>query len=124
MRRSCLYAAALIGLVFAACGGENDAEKDASGTISEAKAIETVKDQFPEFRGYPSDKLPPKSIKTERADDGWYAAFIQEGSGRPIISATCFFVDDTGNIVSTKTYSPAVDDADSADGISPVTCSA
>jgi hypothetical protein len=53
-----------------------------SEIISELKAIEIIKNQFPELKGYPSDMLPPQSIKTEKTDDGWYLAFIQEGSAR------------------------------------------
>jgi hypothetical protein len=93
-----------------------------SETISESTAIETIKKQFPELKEYPSNKLAPKSIKTEKASDGWYVAFIQEGSGRPIISAKCFFVDNNKNIMSMKTYTPGVEE-DSAAEFSPRTCS-
>lgn len=92
------------------------------GIISESNAIETVKNQFPELREYPSDKLAPKSIKAEKASDGWHVAFIQEGSGRPIISAKCFFIDNQKNIMSMKTYTPGVEENSSAD-FSPKTCS-
>ncbi len=93
-----------------------------SKTISESTAIETIKNKFPELKEYPNDKLAPKSIKTEKARDGWYVAFVQEGSGRPIISATCFFVDNNKNIMSMKTYTPGVEE-DSAAEFSPRTCS-
>ena len=71
------------------------------------QAIEKVKQTFPELADYPSDTLPPKSIQTEEADGGWYVAFIQEGSGRPIIGAKCYFVDDNGAVIQTGTYTPA-----------------
>lgn len=74
--------------------------------MSEARAIATIKNQFPELKEYPSDKLAPKSIKTEKADNGWYVAFVQEGSGRPIIFAKCYFIDNAGKITSTGVYSP------------------
>jgi len=61
-------------------------------TLGEADAIATVRDSFPELRGYPSDNLPPRSIRTERDSDGWFVAFVQEGSGIPIIDARCFHV--------------------------------
>ena len=75
-------------------------------TMSESKAIETIKNQFPELRNYPSNNLPPKSIKTEKSGDGWYVAFVQEGSGRPIISAKCYLIDNTEKITSTGVWSP------------------
>ena len=76
-----------------------------SGILSESKAIEIIKNRFPELKEYPSDKLPPKSIKTEKADDGWYVAFIQEGSGVPIIGARCYWVKNNNKIMQ-KEYTP------------------
>ena len=70
--------------------------------LKESMAIETIKNQFPEFKEYPSDNLPLKSIKAEKADDGWYVAFVQEGSGRPIIEASCFFVKNDKSIMQRK----------------------
>ena len=58
------------------------------------EAISAVKAAYPEFENYPYDGLPPRSIRSEKAADGWYIAFVQEGSGVPIIGATCFFVKD------------------------------
>lgn len=100
----------------------NGSKTSTSGTISESKAIETIKNKYPELEEYPSDKLAPKSIKTEKASDGWYVAFVQEGSGRPIISATCFFMDNNKNIMSVKTYTPGIEE-DFAVEFSPRTCS-
>ena len=91
------------------------------GTISESQAIETIKNQFAEFKEYPSDNLPPKSIKTEKGSDGWYVAFVQEGSGRPIISAKCYLIDNQKNIISEKIYNPAIGE-DSMAEFSPITC--
>lgn len=75
------------------------------GIISESKAIETIKNKYPELKEYPSYKLAPKSIKTEKTGDGWYVAFIQEGSGVPIIDARCFFVKNDNSIMQIK-YTP------------------
>ena len=83
-------------------------------SIDEATAVRIIKSEFAELKGYPSDQLPPKSIRTEQSDDGWYVAFIQEGLGRPIISAKCYFVDNTKNILSIKTYTPEIGDDSSA----------
>jgi hypothetical protein len=82
-------------------------------SIDEATAVRIIKSEFPELKGYPSDQSL-KSIQTEKSDDGWYVAFIQEGSGRPIISAKCYFVDNTKNILSIKTYTPEIGDDSSA----------
>ena len=43
-----------------------------------------------------------KSIKTEKGPDGWYVAFIQEGSGRPIIDVSCFLVKNDNSIMQRK----------------------
>ena len=77
----------------------------APGTLSETKAIELVKSMFPELKDYPSDNLPPRSIKAEKASEGWYVAFVQEGSGVPIIGARCFLVANDNNITEQK-YTP------------------
>lgn len=90
--------------------------------VSETAAIEILQNKFPEFDGYPGSALPPKSIKTERASNGWHVAFIQEGSGRPIISATCFFVGDDRNIVKVGVFNPQI--SDFTHTISPKTCKA
>ena len=90
--------------------------------ITEAKAISAIKDKYPELNDYPSNNLPPRSIKTEKTGNGWNIAFIQEGSGRPIIFAKCFFVDDQSNIKSKSSYSPAVGEDTMAE-LSPKTCS-
>ena len=73
-----------------------------SGVVSESEAIEIIKNQFPKMKEYPSDGLAPKSIKTEKVGDSWYLAFIQEGSGVPIIDAKCFLVVNNINFVQFK----------------------
>ncbi|MFH0749919.1 MAG: hypothetical protein V1917_03355 [Candidatus Gottesmanbacteria bacterium] len=72
------------------------------GAISESIAIETLQNKFPELREYPNDNLPPKSIKTEKTSGGWYVAFIQEGSGVPIIDARCFLVKNDKSFTQNK----------------------
>lgn len=49
------------------------------------QVIAYLQKKYPELKEYPSDNLPPRSIVSEKADEGWYVAFVQEGSGRPII---------------------------------------
>ena len=45
----------------------------------------------------------PDATKTvNEADDGRYVAFIQEGSGRPIIDARCFLIQNDDNITNCK----------------------
>jgi hypothetical protein len=57
----------------------------------EREAIRIVHTTCHELEAYPSDDLPPRSIRTEKAPGGWYGAFIQEGSGLPILSAQCYY---------------------------------
>lgn len=66
------------------------------------QAIAYLQQQYPELKEYPSDNLPPRSIVEEKADEGWYVAFVQEGSGRPIIEADCFWVKEDKSIIQRK----------------------
>lgn len=68
------------------------------GLPDEHDAIRIVKNYNPELRGYPSDQFPEKTIRTEKVPGGWHVAFIQEGSGVPIISAQCYYVGDDGAV--------------------------
>jgi len=85
--------------------------------LTESEAISLLKAAFPEFKNYPNDNLPPQSIQTKQASNGWYVAFVQEGSGRPILEAKCFLVRQDKTITSIGEYSPKVGD-DSLDDLS------
>jgi hypothetical protein len=62
------------------------------GLIDEQDAIRILQNTYPDLFAYPSAGLPPRSIKTEQVPKGWYVAFIQEGSGLPILSARCYYI--------------------------------
>ena len=79
-----------------------------TNSLSEADAISVAQNTNPNLKDYPSDKLPPRSITTEKDYTGWYIAFIQNGSGIPIISAQCYFVDSKRNVMETGTYKPSL----------------
>jgi hypothetical protein len=96
-------------------------QKTVPVTISEKTAIALIQSRYTDLQSYPSDQLPPKSITTEKATNGWYVAFVQEGSGRPIISAKCFFVSTDKKITANGEYAPQVGD-DSTAEFSPKTC--
>jgi hypothetical protein len=85
--------------------------------LTESEAISLLKAAYPEFKNYPNDNLPPQSIQTKQASNGWYVAFVQEGSGRPILEAKCFLVRQDKTITSIGEYSPKVGD-DSLDDLS------
>ena len=74
----------------------------------ERDAVRIVQDACPEVKGYPSDELPPRSIRTEKTPDGWYVAFIQEGSGLPILSARCYHVGNDRNVTVTGTVNHSI----------------
>ena len=76
--------------------------------LSESEAISLLKAAYPEFKNYPNDNLPPQSIQTKQASNGWYIAFVQEGSGRPILEAKCFLITDDKTITSIGEYAPKV----------------
>ena len=79
-----------------------------TGRIDERDAIRMLQQMYPDLSSYPSDSMPPRSIRTEKADDGWYVAFIQEGSGLPILSARCYYVDNSGTIQLTGVVNQSI----------------
>ena len=85
--------------------------------LAESEAISLLKAVYPKFKNYPNDNLPPQSIQTKQASNGWYVAFVQEGSGRPILEAKCFLVRDDKTITSIGVYVPKVGE-DSVDDLS------
>jgi hypothetical protein len=76
--------------------------------LSESEAISLIKAAYPEFKNYPNDNLPPQSIQTKQNSAGWYVAFVQEGSGRPILEAKCFLVKDNRSVTVIGEYVPKV----------------
>ena len=93
--------------------------KSGSG-LARDKAIDILKTEYPEFNDYPSDTLPPKDIAAEQGADGWHVAFMQLGSGRPMLSAKCFLVKNDGSIIKTGEFNPGMDS--NVFEISPRTC--
>ena len=77
-----------------------------STDLTKSEAISLLKAAYPEFKNYPNDNLPPQSIQTMQVSNGWYVAFVQEGSGRPILEAKCFQVKDDKTIAFIGEYLP------------------
>lgn len=76
------------------------------GHMSEGEAIRFLKNRYPQYAGYPNTNLPPQSIRTEERENGWYVAFVQEGSGRPIIEAHCYFLENDKSIKDIGIFKP------------------
>ncbi len=76
--------------------------------LNKVKAIVQIKAQYPELNDYPSDKLPPRSIMTEEGENDLYIAFVQNGSGIPVIGARCFHVGADGTIAKNGTFAPTL----------------
>jgi len=74
----------------------------------EREAVRIVQEAYPDLKGYPADSFPVRSIRTERAPEGWYVAFIQEGSGVPVISARCYCVGNDRNVTLTGAVNQSV----------------
>ena len=87
--------------------------------LSDNGIIQLLKNVYPELKDYPSDGLPPKSIKSEYKDNMWYIGFVQEGSGVPIISARCFSVN-SDNVIIEKEFVAATRLSDTS--FSPQNC--
>ncbi len=59
----------------------------------------------PELAAYRTTSLPPSSIETKDAPDGWYVGFIQSGSGVPgILNAKCYHVTAAGGVTLVGAY--------------------
>jgi hypothetical protein len=86
--------------------------KNSKNNLTESKAISILKFSYPEYKNYPNDNLPPQSIRTEKGINGWYVAFVQEGSGRPLLGAKCFFVNNKEGIRVIGEFNPAIEDID------------
>jgi len=81
-----------------------------SGKLEEKEAINLIKQQNSQFQDFPSDGLPPKIIRTEKSDSGWYVTFETQGSGISIIEAKCFLVDNSKTIIQIGEYHPGIGD--------------
>jgi hypothetical protein len=86
--------------------------KNAKNNLTEDKAISVLKFSYPEYQNYPNDNLPPQSIRTKKDINGWYVAFVQEGSGRPILGAKCFFVNNKESIRFIGEFKATIEDID------------
>jgi hypothetical protein len=80
------------------------------GQLEEKEAINLIKKQYSQFQDFPSDGLPPKIIRTEKSDNGWYVTFETQGSGIPIIEAKCFLVDNSKTVIQIGEYKPGMGD--------------
>lgn len=61
--------------------------------LSEDKAIELIKKEYPELEIDIYNKKFNIENRTEQADDGWYVSFLQSDSGK-LTSIRCFKVND------------------------------
>ena len=76
--------------------------------LTKSDVISLLKTAYPEYKNYPNDNLPPQSIQTKQSSNGWYVAFVQEESGRPILEAKCYFVSNDKSITFIGEYFPKV----------------
>jgi hypothetical protein len=76
--------------------------------LTNSEVISLLKTAYPEYKNYPNDNLPPQSIQTKQSSNGWYIAFVQEGSGRPILEAKCYFVSNDKSITFIGEYLPKI----------------
>ena len=81
--------------------------KGVNVAMTQDRAVSILKNDYPELGDYPSNNLPPKSIKFDYGVNGLYVDFVQEGSGVPIIGAKCYFVRDDGVTAYIGDYKPA-----------------
>lgn len=87
-------------------------EKLDQNVKNKTKSVIQIKKKFSELRDYPSNKLPPRSIIIEESQNDLFIAFIQNGSGRPILEARCFLVKSDGTIIDNGKSVPGLDNND------------
>lgn len=87
-----LIAVAIIGYVGWDPSRRLMTQSNPSDSITEAQAIELIRTHYPELNDYPNPGLPTRRIRLQPAPDGWDVAFMQLGSGRPLLSAKCVHV--------------------------------
>ena len=88
-------------------------KRTSSKSINTAEeAVSYLEQMYPEVRGYASgaNELPSKSVSVEKSDNDWYVAFVQEGSGRPIIGAKCFLIRSDDTVIE-REFTASIDDA-------------
>ena len=78
------------------------------GLPDEKAAVRAIQEANPDLFAYPSDAFPMKAIITHQAPDGWYVAFVVEGSGVPIISARCYSVGNDRSVRLTANISHSI----------------
>ncbi|GEM_PF-5097442 len=79
-------------------------EKFERAVRNKAKAVLQVKAKHPELKDYPFSGLPPRSLVIEEDNSGIYLAFIQNGSGIPILDARCFIVKPDNTIIEKEKF--------------------
>ena len=79
--------------------------KGSEAVTTESKAIEAVKNTYPEYEDYPSDNLPPKSVEAVKVEEGFRVGMYMEGSGlKGILKANCFLVTKEGVVTETGQF--------------------
>lgn len=75
------------------------------------EAVSYLEQKYPEVKGYSKSRseVPWRYVDVEKSNDGWHVAFVQNGSGRPIVGAKCFLIksDDT---ITEREFIPSMDD--------------
>lgn len=78
--------------------------------LTENEAQVAVINKYPELAAYKTTSLPPSRVQTKSGDDGWYVAFIREGSGIPgILDAKCYHVGNQRDIAFIGEYTREAD---------------
>lgn len=73
--------------------------------LIETQALGLLISERPELAAYQNTSLPPSSIESKQASEGWYFGFIRKGSGIPgILDAKCFLVKNNKNITMVGEY--------------------
>lgn len=112
-----------IGYIFFMSASKSIARRISDGeVVSQERAVQILKAYDSSLIDYPSDDLPPRSIAFEKAEDGWYVGFVQNGSGVEVIEARCFHVTNQEQIISTgELHNPGYPQS-GARTLSPSTC--
>jgi hypothetical protein len=95
----------LIGLMVVLSGGNSK-----SLNVTEFSKRGLIETAYPEFKNYEfQDSFAGKVTMYEQVGEDYYMAYVENGSGVPIVAATCFKVDADLKVTKIGTYPDPLD---------------
>jgi len=103
---------------------ENDINYNMDMTETSFYSIrQLIETEYPEFEDFENQKsFVGQSVKGEMIDSDYYFAYIVNGSGLPMVHATCFRVDRVGRVFKVGLFPDPLDSYAGYNDINLVNC--